>query len=350
MRHDYYSLLAGAVMASARDDAPKRRVIYELARSELRQELRRRSRVLAASTQAQELRALEAAIEQIEVELAQAIPVATQSTSTSVTAVIPSSLEILPPERHLSSPAQRAYEASPERAVRYSRRSWIRPGLSLLGAAILGGIAYLLVEHGISEKNTSLMTAARDDSGNSQQPPIRSITTTLPIPSSFGVFAVTDGRLIELSPLPIKVPERKVSILPAFASPSSTTLPNGHSQFIVFRRDMVNNAPERVVVRVVSQVVRVMHNGDSSTVEEEHAWIIRDTSYEMKVAPIDGNRAMFLIRPAVVDFSFPAGRYALLLKSVAYDFSVDGPATEITRCVESDDGRDSAAVYPPCRN
>ena len=54
----------------------------------------------------------------------------------------------------------------------------------------------------------------------------------------------------------------------------------------------------------------------------------------MKVAPLDSNPAMILIRPASPDFLFPAGRYALILKTMAYDFSVDGSITDSTQCVE----------------
>ena len=39
MQQDYYSVLASVIMASARDNAQLRRMIYELARSKLRQQL-----------------------------------------------------------------------------------------------------------------------------------------------------------------------------------------------------------------------------------------------------------------------------------------------------------------------
>jgi hypothetical protein len=32
---------------------------------------------------------------------------------------------------------------------------------------------------------------------------------------------------------------------------------------------------------------------------------------------------MIILRAAAADFSFPAGRYCLVLKGVAYDFSVE---------------------------
>ena len=44
----------------------------------------------------------------------------------------------------------------------------------------------------------------------------------------------------------------------------------------------------------------------------------------MKVAPVPDNPEMIVLRPDA-DLVFPAGRYALVLKGVAYDFTVDGP-------------------------
>jgi hypothetical protein len=191
--------------------------------------------------------------------------------------------------------------------------------------------------------------APHEDSENSQRPAIRAAGATIPMPSSYGVYAVTDGRLIELSPLPIKVPDQRVSQSATFASPSSARLPNGHAQFVVFKQDIVNKAPEKVFVRVVAQIPRAANINDTSPAYEGDAWTIRDTSYEMKVAPVDGNRAMLLVRPVAADFLFPAGRYALVLKSVPYDFSVDGPSTDAVRCIEATDRNNQAAAYPQCR-
>jgi hypothetical protein len=127
-----------------------------------------------------------------------------------------------------------------------------------------------------------------------------------------------------------------------------TRLPNGRTQFIVFKPDMVSNAPEKVVVRVVAQIVRAARKREITTNDDGDTWTIRETSYEMKVAPIDGHRAMLLVRPPVADFAFPAGRYVLLLKSVAYDFSIDGPIADLAQCVERTDETGTFSVQ--CRN
>jgi hypothetical protein len=41
-----------------------------------------------------------------------------------------------------------------------------------------------------------------------------------------------------------------------------------------------------------------------------------------------------LLRPGNADFVFSPGRYALVLKGQAYDFTIDGPITEPAQCLE----------------
>ena len=57
---------------------------------------------------------------------------------------------------------------------------------------------------------------------------------------------------------------------------------------------------------------------------------------------------MIVIRPADVDFTFPAGRYALILKGVAYDFNISGSITDLAQCVEQAEELNSP-VYTQCR-
>jgi hypothetical protein len=175
-----------------------------------------------------------------------------------------------------------------------------------------------------------------------------SIASATPIPGAYGVYALVDGQLTELQPLPIRIPEAKIVISGTISSPSATKLPNGRMQFIAFRRDLVDNAPEKVVVRVVARVMHTSATSNGRVVVASSDWTVRRIFYEMKVAPLDSNPAMILIRPASPDFLFPAGRYALILKTMAYDFSVDGSITDPTQCVEVNE-EDSAPEYIECR-
>ena len=113
-------------------------------------------------------------------------------------------------------------------------------------------------------------------------------------------------------------------------------LPNGRISFIVFRRDMTASAPDRVAVRVIARIIRGMTfdaGGQASTATLENEWTIRSTSYDLRVAPLNDNAEMLLLRPEN-DFAFPPGRYGLVLKGQAYDFSVAGPITEPVQCLE----------------
>jgi len=114
---------------------------------------------------------------------------------------------------------------------------------------------------------------------------------------------------------------------------------------------LVNSAPDRVNVRVVAQVARALTfdpSGKASVTNVEHAWVVRSNSYQMRVAPVADNPEMILIRPDA-DVTLPAGRYALVLKGVAYDFTVDGPLIDPAHCLERTDAL-NAPVYTECRN
>ncbi len=344
MQHDYYSVLANVVMASARDNARLRRVIYELARTKLRQQLDWETKELGHTEGSQQLLALETAIKQIEADLANDN---LRHTYSIVNPVTHSLIEIIPPARHLPPLSEPRYEfTAGHRAPPASSISrWL---LALVGAAILGVATYVAIERGLHEQHQSKVEAAQNIPHNS----ISSLPPDIPTPTAYGVYALTNGQLTELEPLPIKVPDQRVAISGTIATASTAKLPNGRARFIVFRRDLAKNAPEKVVVRVVARIIHASassHKEETTTSNIGHSWAVRGISYEMKIAPVRGNPAMILIRPADADFSFPAGRYALVLKAEAYDFSVDGPITDLAQCVERADGSD-APIYKQCRN
>jgi hypothetical protein len=67
------------------------------------------------------------------------------------------------------------------------------------------------------------------------------------------------------------------------------------------------------------------------------------------VAPLSENPEMLLIRPESSDFVFPAGRYGLVLKGQAYDFTVAGRITDAVQCLERIEAA-NGAFYSECRN
>ena len=64
-------------------------------------------------------------------------------------------------------------------------------------------------------------------------------------------------------------------------TPSRTVLPDGRTEFIVYRRDIANNAPDRITVRVIARVQRAMTfntAGQASTTDVDDSWTIRNVS------------------------------------------------------------------------
>jgi hypothetical protein len=133
--------------------------------------------------------------------------------------------------------------------------------------------------------------------------------------------------------------------------PSRTILPDGKTKFVVFRRDLAGNAPDRIEVRVVARVVRALTfdaKGKASFSPVSDAWNLRNSSFEFRVRPIAGNPEMLLVQPENADFALPAGRYVLTLKNQGYDFTVAGKVTDPSQCLERTDAA-NGIFYSDCQ-
>jgi hypothetical protein len=158
----------------------------------------------------------------------------------------------------------------------------------------------------------------------------------LPLPNVYGVYASSNGQLRELDLLPGRVPDPRVLVSAAITKPARTILPDGKIVFVVYRRDLAASPPERVAVRVIARIARATKfssSGQVVTTPLTDLWAMRDKSHEFRVAPVGENPDMLLIQPENPDFVLPAGRYGLVLKGQAYDFSVAGPITSAS-CLE----------------
>lgn len=172
-----------------------------------------------------------------------------------------------------------------------------------------------------------------------------------PVPTDYGVYALHGGVLSELSRLAEQVPDKRISVSTPVNQPSRTTIPDGKARFILFRRDLVGNAPERIDVRVVARIVRVLafdSKGKPSLSPVSDAWNIRNQSYEFRVRPIAGNPEMLMVQPENPDFVLPAGRYVLALRDQGYDFTVAGEVTDLAHCLERTDAA-NGAFYSQCQ-
>jgi hypothetical protein len=171
----------------------------------------------------------------------------------------------------------------------------------------------------------------------------------MPLPSTFGVYALSDGQLQELKALPGKVPDRRVAISAAITTPSATTVTSGDTKFIVFRPDSAIEA-SGTEVRVVAKVARAMGvdaSGKASMVHAGDSWVIRSTSFPYKVGPVEDQPRMLLLQPENDGFALSPGRYVVVVKGLGYDFTVAGDVTAPDQCVERINAA-NGAFYSPC--
>jgi hypothetical protein len=118
--------------------------------------------------------------------------------------------------------------------------------------------------------------------------------------------------------------------------PGLSVISPGTLTFVVFRRDLVSNAPEMVPLRIAARVARSM-NFDSAgkavmTTPATETWIIRDQGYNLRVLPVTAE--MVMLRSEDLESSFSSGRYELMLGGQAYDFVVAGELIDPAHCVE----------------
>ncbi len=158
-----------------------------------------------------------------------------------------------------------------------------------------------------------------------------------PLPKVYGVYAASEGKLYELDPLPLKVPDARIAISAIISNPTQVTLPAGKLQFVIFRRDLVASAPTEVFVRVVARVARELKfaaGGSPTTINVDGEWAIRSKSYTFRVAPLGDSPEMVTLRSADPEFSLPPGRYVLVLSGRGYDFTIEGNVTDAAQCLE----------------
>jgi hypothetical protein len=251
-------------------------------------------------------------------------------------------VEIVYPERETSETS------------RVRRRLWlwfvVWPLIQLAGPAAFCLALYLAIDGRLDLQAVQTRAAIEQVQRPPVDAPAPPPSSGLPLPSTYGVYAINSETLSELEPLPIKAPDARIQLSAELNKPSSTLLPDGKVVFVVFRRDLLNSAPQKVVVRVVARVARAMtlSSGKPTTKKVESSWRIRANSYDFRVSPLNENREMVAIRPEEADFALPPGRYALVFGGLAYDFTVDGPITDRAQCLESFEAT-NGPVFTECR-
>jgi hypothetical protein len=220
-----------------------------------------------------------------------------------------------------------------------------------IGALLFGAVASLAIYMQRTNAPSQTAVAAAPPS-ISPASAVASVSLPFPLPSDYGVYALgSDAALSELHALSLRVPDKRVALSTPINEPSHTTLADGKVRFVVFRRDLAANAPDRIEVRVVARVVRALTfdgKGKAGFVPVSNAWNIRNLSHEFRVRPIAGNPEMLLMQAENADFALPAGRYVLVLQDLGYDFTVAGKVTDPSQCLERTDAA-NGAFYSDCQ-
>jgi hypothetical protein len=155
-------------------------------------------------------------------------------------------------------------------------------------------------------------------------------------PTDYGVYANTNDSLIELQLLPSRPPDVRVAVSAALKAPSRTFLPNGHPKFIVFRRDVASSISDHAEVRIVAKIAREFSAGAAGTKPStgDDTWVIRNVSFPFRSSPVNDNPEMYELHSEDPALELTPGRYALVLKNQAYDFSVEGQTVDPNQCIE----------------
>ena len=378
-----YALSLQQIISTVKDDpAQLRLTIYEFARARLKidmswaEESERNRLAAALETAIQGVEEFSARREQKEriqsnptAQIGQAAPPVV-SPSTAVATVgplTPAPEDIVAPERvYLRSDFQPVVE------VRTQSLGAMLAGfcVGMLLLAVVAGLAYYKEQlplfgerfSGLTSPTVAKQAAPQstaDASPQSSAPAVDAKTAAassgsplpFPLPSDYGIYALSNGALTELNVLPERVPDKRIAMSTPVTQPSRTTVPDGKTRFVLFRRDLADNAPDRVEVRVVARVVRALTfdaKGKPGFSAVMDAWNIRNRAYVLRVRPIAGNPEMLLVQSEKADFTLPSGRYVLVLKDRGYDFTVAGKVTDVAQCLERTDAA-NGEFYSECQ-
>jgi hypothetical protein len=353
---DFSLVLARTINSIKNDPSQLRNAIYELARIKLQNEALGQYPHMSILELRRLMLALETAIERVE----------THSSQDEFDAVQPARYltnDQVRLSNHLifdqSSPIPYQSVTAREASIPFistRKQSWFRPASLIRGgivAIVMVALCVIVTLPRLATSSTPNVIQKTDTPEPSpMRPGAQPQSPGFPLPTVYGVYAISNGQLYELEVLPGRVPDQRVSISAPVKTPSRTLLADGRIAFIVFRRDVATSAPDRMSVRVIAKVLRAMtfsSAGNADTTMLDDQWAIRGASYEFRVGPVSENPEMLLVRPEKPDFLFPPGRYGLVLKGQAYDFSVAGPITESVQCLERVEAA-NGSFYSECRS
>ena len=384
---DYYAILVETIKKTEQNSAHLRHLVYERARFNFKRDVLFGHSTLGLSDLVRHINDFELAVARIEANatgerlhkehrengnghVANSPERPTQddwlpTANASAEAIEPSdtapasaggALQILPPQPLPPlyagfAPRQQtgnsSYARRSEEFASYKRFTTRLVGIMIAGIALVGVIIFVGT-YWLSPRPTKQIIIADSSSqtegtaskqNSSREPPAvqkdDSVKLPYPLPTSFGIYVLSDNKLTELQALAMNVPDQRIALSAEIKTSSTTTISDNKPSFILFRRDLVNSVPQKISLRVVARVARerkiVDGKGKSTNIEE--TWRIRNISRELRVSPIPGQREM-VIAHLEENNSLAAGRYELALNRIGYDFTVAGPIKSPTHYLE----------------
>ncbi len=410
---DYHSILVEAIQNTATNSAQLRALVYERARFHLKREILFGTSSLGVAELARQFNDLELAIARIEANAVDlpslpayqrpaAAPETAQPSSDSDDAV-----EVMPPPPYASeyaeiTPISNAnYFGSKSADYFGAKQGWdailqhIQSATRIAGFVLLGflGIGLVILASALwyFPKNSTRVETATSvgepankvseatpkvgEAGNKisdrvgesaskineKAPPANNpgerrtalVDTAaklpFPVPTSYGIYVLHHDKLTELESLRIHVPDPRVALSAEVKKPSTLEISDNKPAFILFRRDLLNNAPQKLPLRIVARMVRETKivNGKANITKIEGSWRIRNISRELNVSPVAGQPEMVIAR---VDDATPlaAGRYILDLNRIGYDFTIKGPVESPEFCLEGFE-TSNGSIFNQCR-
>jgi hypothetical protein len=169
-------------------------------------------------------------------------------------------------------------------------------------------------------------------------PPAIAPAPAFPRPTAYGIYAISNNRLIELEQVPTTPVDPRARNSLQITKPSRTIIADPKLTFIAYRRDLTTSAPDKVPVRIAARVARQMTFdplGKTVTAPPPvETWLIRDQGYDLRVSPLRESSEMVMLIRENEELAFPPGRYELLLGGQSYDFVIAGTITDPAQCVE----------------
>jgi hypothetical protein len=322
-----------------------RQAIYELARYKLQEQLpnvnpEENERTQKALETA--IRGVEAFTEQHVGTLAPALHLQLNGPRTASTAgdLFPESIHQVGPRSHLNGNAERNAMGSKQTHAPWPHLRRTAPIFAILVAllvAVQQRERLLPLLHILPKPEQKATIEERIAPLQASKNPVPAPLPAKPAPlrpTDYGVYAVSNDALMGLSLLPGRPPDIRIAVSAAITAPSRTMLPNGHPKFIVFRHDSASSIADRAEVRIVAKIAREFSAGIISKKPDNDTWVMRNISFPFRLSPVADNPEMFELHSEDPALELTPGRYALVLKTQAYDFSVEGDPVDPKQCIE----------------